>query len=227
MSRKTSLLTAFFASVAWAAVAAQPPLPPPTAPFPPDDFFGPYQPPALKDYSWIYIDPPEIREIKVHDIITILVDEKAEVTSNARFNRSRRATLKAELREFIRIGDSGNMRPAAEDSPTIDTTLNGRLNSVGQQTDQEGIRYRIAATVVDVLPNGNLVLEARKTIQTNRDIWSYSLTGTLPSWAVQKNNTAQSEHIADIKIVRKKSGKIYDSVRVPWGIRLIDIFFPF
>ena len=186
---------------------------------------------SIKQDSWtyMYIDPPEPpRVVKVHDIITIIVDEKFEVTSNSRFNRSRQAILKAELKEFIRLGKRNNLRPAALDSqPTIDTNLSARFNGTGQQTDQEGIRTRIAATVVDVLPNGNIVLEARKTIYTNRDIWSHSLTGILPASAVLPNNTALSESIANLKIVRKKTGKVNDSVRLPWGARLVDIIFPF
>ena len=33
--------------------------------------------------------------------------------------------------------------------------------------------------------------------------------------------------IADLKIVRNKTGKVNDSARLPWGARLVDIIFPF
>lgn len=196
---------------------------------PADPFFSPNRNPrSIKNDSWIYIpEPPPPAEIKMHDLVTIIVDEKSEVTSNSRFNRTRQASLKAQLNEFMRIGDSGNLRPAAPDSPTLDGNVNGRFNGTGQQTDQEGIRYRIAATVVDVLPNGNIVLEARKTIQTNRDIWSYSLTGVLRSADIQRNNTALSENIYDLRIKRTKTGKVNDSSRLPWGARILDVIFPF
>ncbi|NOX55279.1 MAG: hypothetical protein GXP27_12745, partial [Planctomycetes bacterium] len=65
------------------------------------------RPRRIRDYSWIYIDAPEPREIKVHDIITIIVDEKAEVTVNSRFDRQRNSNLNAELNEFIRLGETG------------------------------------------------------------------------------------------------------------------------
>lgn len=116
----------------------------------------------IRDYSWIYIEPPVPPEIKLHDIVTIIVDEKSEVIMNSKFNRQRRSNLKAELKEFIRLGNTGNLANAAANAPTIDAQLQGTLNSTGQLTDQEGIKYRIAATVVDVLPNGVLQLEARK-----------------------------------------------------------------
>lgn len=184
-------------------------------------------PPRVRNYSWIYIDPPPPREIKVHDIITIIVDEKSEVTVNSRFNRQRNGTLKAELKEFIRFNDDGNLTNAADNEPTIDGQLRNRLQSTGQLVDQEGIRYRIAATVVDVLPNGNLVLEARKSIRTNQDVWEYSLTGVLPFDAVSPNNTALSEDIANLRINKRQRGKVYASTKRSWGIWLYDLFSPF
>ncbi len=188
---------------------------------------GPGPGPRMRDYSWIYIDAPAPREIKVHDIITILVDEKSEVTVNSRFNRQRTSTLKAELKEFIRIGKTGNLATAASNQPTIDANLQGRLQSTGGMTDQEGIRYRIAATVVDVRPNGNLVLEARKSIRTNRDVWEYSLTGEIRSEDISRNNTALSENIATLIIDKKSKGKVFASTKRPWGTFLYDVFFPF
>ena len=190
---------------------------------------GPFEnrPRRIRDYSWVYIDAPEPREVKVHDIVTIIVDEKSEVTLNSRFNRQRSESLKAELKDFVRFGSTGNLMNAAANQPTIDTNLQGRLNSTGQVTDQEGIRYRIAATVVDVRPNGNLVLEARKTIQTNSDLWEYRLTGEVRSEDINLDNTALSENIANLSIDKQQKGKVYDSTKRPWGVILYDMLSPF
>ena len=185
------------------------------------------RPKTVRDYSWIYIDLPEPHEIKLHDIVTIIVDEKSEVTVNSRFNRQRNTTLKTELNEFIRLSEAGNLTNAAENSPSIDFKSTGRINSTGQLTDQEGIRYRIAATVVDVLPNGNVVLEARKSIATNQDVWEYSLTGVLRSEDILRNNTALSENIANLRIRKRQRGKVYSSTKRSWGVALYDFLSPF
>lgn len=181
----------------------------------------------VRDYSWIYIDPPEVKEIRLHDIITINVDEKSEIIMNSRFNRQKNSRLKAEIKEFIRLGETGNLAPAALNGPTIDTQLQGNLNTTGQVTDQEGIKYRIAATVVDVLPNGVLQLEARKVIQTQDDISEYTLTGELRATDVGPDNQALSENIANLKIVKNQKGRVYDSTKRNWGYRLYDLLFPF
>jgi len=181
----------------------------------------------IRDYSWIYIEPPVPPEIKLHDIVTIIVDEKSEVIMNSKFKRRRTSELVAELREFVRLGETGNLAQAALNAPTIDAQLRGQLNSTGQLTDQEGIKYRIAATVVDVLPNGVLQLEAKKKIQTQDDLSEYTLTGELRASDVGPDNTASSENIASLNIVKNQGGRVYDSTKRNWGYRLYDLLFPF
>ncbi len=203
-----------------------PPVPAPP-PGPPGVFIDAPRLYPVRDYSWHYIASPQPREIKQHDLITILVKELSEVSVDSRFDRQRRVTLLAELREFIRIGKTGNLENAAENEPTIDSNLNNRLNSAGRSIERELVIYRIAATVVDVLPNGNLVLEAKKEIQTDDELWTYTLTGIIRSQDINRDNTALSENIANLRIHKEQSGKVYDSTKRPWGTRLYDLLFPF
>lgn len=183
--------------------------------------------PLMRDVSLVFVDvAPPPSEIKVHDIIMIEVDEKAEVIVNSRFNRQRNGAYTAALSQFIRF-KNGNLENAAENSPTIQGTLQNRLQALGTGTDSEGITYKIGATVVDVMPNGNLVLEARKSIQTNQDFFEYRLTGMVPSSAVKPDRSVRTEKFADLNIVRRQKGKIFDSTKVNWGTRILDIVTPF
>ena len=187
----------------------------------------PNTPPTLQDMSWTVVVKPRPRPIRVQDILTITVDDKNEVFVDNRFNRSRISQLKAELKEFIRLDDRGNLVPAALNSPTIDGGLQSRLNSQGQIQSSEGIKYRIAATVVDIRPNGNLVLEARKKVRSDRDTWVYELTGEVRPEKINRDFTVLSEDIANLAIERRQSGKVRQSTKRPWGVKLYDLFSPF
>ena len=182
---------------------------------------------SVKQLSWTYIEPPEPRVLAVHDIITVLVDEKSEVTVQSRFDRQKTSSLVAELKEFVRLDDSGRLVASALNQPTIDAAVQARIQANGNLADREGIRYRIAAEVVDVLPNGNVVLEARKSIRSNRDVWEYTLTGTLSSDKVNRDLTAVSEDVANLRIEKRQQGKIYDSTKRGWGLRMLDKLIPF
>jgi flagellar L-ring protein precursor FlgH len=205
---------------------------------PPGGYVGPGQPPlpvgpvrrgplSRRDVSWIYIDRPKPRKVGVHDIITVIVDEKSEVTQNSRFNRTRNAVYTAQLKEWLRINNEGNLDIAAGSSPGINGQLRSQLQSMGQGLSTEGMKYRIAATVVDILPNGTLILEAHKSIRTNTEVWEYSLTGRIRSQDVGGNNSVSSENIADLMISKREQGKIYDSTKRGWLQGLYDFILPF
>lgn len=197
----------------------------------PGPLIDPAGAPLLQDYSWVYLEPaPPPPQIMVHDIITIEVDEKAEVLVNSRFNRQRNGAYTAQLKEFIRlVNNDGNIKvvPAATSEPTVDASLTNRLQTIGQSTDLEGITYKIAATVVDVMPNGTLVLEARKSIRTNQDYFEYRLTGRVDKAKISPTRTVRTEDIAELNVQRKQRGKVFDSTKVNWGGRILDTILPF
>lgn len=205
--------------------------PPPPNGMPPRPFGGlPPGEPTPQAYNLIFVAPPATKELKLHDLITVVVNEKSQVTVNSKYNRQRNATFKSEIKEFVKLGQGSgfpNLLNAAENSPTIDTAQQQRLNNTGQVIDAEGVNYRITAEIVDIMPNGNLVLEARKEIKTNDDKWQYTLTGICRFADVGSNNTVQSENIADLTITKQQNGKVFDSTKRSWGMKIFDFAWPF
>ncbi len=97
-----------------------------------------------------------------------------------------------------------------------------RLEPIGSKTDEAETAYRIGAAVIDILPNGILILEGQKTIQTNQDVIEYRIHGRVPMSAVSENRTVNSKHLAELDIVRKRSGKIRNSSWVDWGVWALE-----
>lgn len=226
----TSGATVLVCGASLTTLAAQPPMPTPTvtAPPAPGPFLMAPTQTMVRDHSFIFIDaPPAPSLIKVHDILTIEVDEKAEVIVNSRFNRQRNGSYKLELKDFVRLAAGPRLLTASDNTPAIDSTMSNRLQTIGQGTDSEGITYKIAASVVDVMPNGTIVLEARKSIRTNQDLFEYRLTGRVDRGKIKPDRTARTEDIAELQIERKQLGKIFDSTKTNWGTRILDAIAPF
>ncbi|MFH5803778.1 flagellar basal body L-ring protein FlgH [Alienimonas sp. DA493] len=184
-------------------------------------------PQSMQALSLTHISLPEARTLAVHDIITVLVDEKSEVAVQSRFDRRRNSSIDASIDEFVRLDPTGRLVLSATGDPGMDLSAGVRMQSNGSGVDTEAVRYRIAAEIVDVLPNGNVVLEARKQIRNNRDVWEYTLTGTIAAQKVNRDLTAHSEDIAALKIEKRSKGKIYSSAARPWGVRAFDMLWPF
>jgi flagellar L-ring protein precursor FlgH len=200
---------------------------PPPGPEGGPDFYAPHPPMLIRDFAWSFVDTPKPHEVKVHDIITVTVKEAAQTQATSVYNRQRNGQYTAQLAQFIRINAQGNLDNAAQNSPTVDGELQSRLQSTGQVTEAESIKYRIAATVVDILPNGVLVLEAHKSIVDNKDLWEYTLTGRVDPKKVSPDGSVLSENIADLSIAKVEHGKLHDSTKRAWFVQLYDWIGPF
>ncbi|HCS52341.1 MAG TPA: flagellar biosynthesis protein FlgH, partial [Planctomycetaceae bacterium] len=84
-----------------------------------------------------------------------------------------------------------------------------------------------AATIVDIRPNGNIVLEARKSIDANDDLWEYTLHGEIRFEDIAVNNTVLSENIANLNIEKRQKGRVHSSTNRRWGTKIMDVIWPF
>lgn len=183
---------------------------------------------TLADNSWTYIPPDEPKLFKLHDVVTVLVDEKAQLQTDGKMDRKKKAHGELGLGRWLHFydGDLG-----AEDFPNGEPGVRGdvdnKLQSQSNMQTRDALNFRIPCTVVDIRPNGNLVIEGRKTIKNNEEIWDYSLTGEIQADAVKPNNTVLSESIAELRIVKRESGHVRDGYRRGWALQWLDQWQPF
>ena len=181
----------------------------------------------MTDTSWILAPAPALEEIKVHDLVMVLVDERAVQLQQRQFQRQKQGVYNIELADWIRIDSEKRLANAAANTPTIDVNYENRLQSRGNQNVTESLTYRIAAGVTSIRPNGNLIIGARKSIITNRDAWVYHMTGEINPKHIDARDTVRSENIANLQIIKRSTGKVRDSVKRGWIIRFLDFASPF
>ncbi len=70
---------------------------------------------------------------------------------------------------------------------------------------RDGLKLRIPARVVDIRPNGHLVLEAHQTIRNNEEIWERSISGIVRPEDILPNNTVLSEDVAELQIFKTRA----------------------
>ena len=93
-----------------------------------------------------------------------------------------------------------------------------------QLQTKAALNFIISAEVVDVRPNGNLVVEAHKSVKDNEDVWDQSIHGLIRPQDVLPNNTVLSENIAELMIDKREIGHVRDAYRRGWLTRLYDRF---
>ena len=183
----------------------------------------------LSTSSWLFqkSDPPT--QVRLHDLITIMVDEKSAVTSSGELDRRKTGTYDAELKSWIKLKGLSSLKPApmSNGQPAANGTLDAEYQANAEMQTKDALTFSIAAEIVDIRPNGNLIVEAHHRIQVNEDIWVASLSGVIRREDVLPNNSVSSKNIAELMIEKKEVGNVRDGYRRGWLTRFYDRFMIF
>lgn len=187
------------------------------------------QPLTLNDASWTFAPPPPPQEIRLHDIVSIRVDELARVVSEGDVQQRKNTLYDAILKDWIMLDGLRWVKPAPQSNG--DPRVNGQSNQLyraqSEMETRESLAFNIAAEVVDIRPNGSLVLEANKTVRVNDETWEYSLSGICRKEDIGPGNLIQSRNILHLNIGKRERGHVRDGYRRGWMQRWIDRLQPF
>jgi len=177
-------------------------------------------------FSYVKVEPP--KEILMNDLITVVVDEKQRFYSRGEMDQRKRANADARLQDWFTF-DGLWLDPLDENAR--DLRVRGQLNSQfrtqAELQGRDALSFRIACRVVDIRPNGNLVLEGRRQVRNNEEIWEQALTGIVRREDVLPNNTVLSEDIYELSVYKRENGHVRDGYRRGWLSRVFAPYNPF
>ena len=178
----------------------------------------------------------------IGDILTIVVDENTTVNQSAllrTYDNSQGGfgifpALNATLQGFLQampglVSKATGNSVAADDItiPTLDFATSGKWNGGGETKNILTVSNRTAVTVVDVLPNGNLVIEGAKIIRTNQEDQYAYLRGVVRPVDIEADNTISSTKIADAQVEFIPAGELTEAQKKGWLLRAWDKVKPF
>ena len=99
--------------------------------------------------------------------------------------------------------------------------------SEGDIQTTERLTINVAVEVVDIRPNGNLIIEGNKEISINNEWWVAKITGTVRQEDIGVDRVIQSDNIANLRVERSLKGFVYDSYRRGWFDKVFDRLSPF
>ena len=177
----------------------------------------------------IAVPAPEPRKIRVHDRITIIIREEKRATSDSDLKSDRKWEVAAELKKWVRINQECKLVPQnfPAGNPAMELDYEDKYQGKGKVGRKDSLITRVTATVIDVKPNGDLVLEAKKDIRVDEDRQVIRLTGICRSADVTVQNTVLSTQLADARIDIRHSGPARDAARRGWLARVWDLVRPF
>ena len=176
----------------------------------------------------------DYRARRVGDILTVRLDEKTEAEketetkiSKSNNNSITNPTLFGTTPEF----DLPGLLPLANNK---DNDLAFSLGSThdfkgGGDSDQSNkLTGDISVSVVEVLPNGNMVIRGEKVITINQGNEYIRISGMISPRDIDADNTVSSKRIADAQIAYVGDGPTNDANVVGWlGRFFLSSLMPF
>jgi flagellar L-ring protein precursor FlgH len=185
--------------------------------------------PQFSAASWTYQPPTQARALHLHDIVSIRVDETARMSAEGRASQRKNAIYDAILEDWIEFDGWDTIKPSPQADG--DPAVNGKLNSIFRANSdvitRETLTFNIAAEIADIRPNGNVVLEAHKTITNNDNRWEVSLSGICQADDIGPDNLVLSRNLIDLKIDKRENGQARDGYRRGWFTEFMSRFQPF
>ncbi len=159
------------------------------------------------------------RARRLNDIVTIRVIEDISGSGKANTSTKRDSSLETGIDELF--GAPLNF------SPFVKGGMKDDFQGRGETSRRGRLIGTITAKVVEVMPNGNLVLEARKEIMINNERQILVLKGMARPEDISVDNTILSTRLTDTEIYFVGKGVLHDKQRPGWLVRILNSIWPF
>jgi len=142
---------------------------------------------------------------KPGDLLTVLIIENQDIKNEETSELRRGTTLDYALNSF-------DIKPDAFDPlPRIAASSQDDFNGTANVEKNGEFNARITAIVMDVLPNGNMVIKGRREIQVDYEIKVIEFSGVVRRFDVKADNTILSELVADARVSYQGDGQLTDT----------------
>lgn len=166
---------------------------------------------SLYGVSMFAVQPPPPRSYKLHDLVTIVVDESSKQEAEQKTKSDKTGQLDLQLGALLDIRALMEAQLKQGDTTDLDVIkakLDNNYDGKGKYERTDRFTMKIQAEVIDVKPNGVLVIEARKNIDKNGETQSIVLSGRCRSEDVTKSNTVFSSQLADLTLTSIQTGEV-------------------
>jgi flagellar L-ring protein precursor FlgH len=165
----------------------------------------------------------DLKATHVDDLVTIVVNEKASAVATGDVKTQRTSTTQSAI-----TAAGGITRATGPLANLAKANTNTQLQGTGTTSRGTTLTATVSARVVDVLPNGYLVVEGTKRVQVNSENQVITIRGVVRPVDIDPVNSIPSDRVAQMEVLVNGKGVIGDSIHRPWFLyRLLLGLLPF
>jgi flagellar L-ring protein FlgH len=161
------------------------------------------------------------------DLVTIRVVQNTQAGTSATTSLKRSGTTSAGVSALFGLETA--VADIKGNGPTFDlgTTSTNDFEGEGG-TDRVGsVTGTITTRVVDVLPNGHLVVLGRQDVRVNNETEVLAITGVIDPRDLATDSSVLSTRVADLRLEYAGIGVVSGKQRPGWFTRILDVVNPF
>ena len=159
----------------------------------------------------------------VGDTLTVNLVEKTVASKSSNANATRGGTTDVGIAAGGIVGAPGKFLAPLSVSGSDSTSFSGK----GAAAANNAFTGTITVTVIEVYPNGNLLVSGEKQVAINQGQEFIRFSGVVNPSYVTSSNTVQSVQVADARVEYKGSGYIDEAQSMGWLQRLFMNVLPF
>lgn len=165
----------------------------------------------------------------VGDIVKVVIDVDDTANLNNSSQRARSSDEGVNVPNFLGLESNlPNFLPdEVEPEDLVDFGSDSAYAGNGAINRREEIEVRVAATITEVLPNGNFVIAGRQEVRVNYELRELRVAGVIRPEDIGKENEINYDEIAEARLAYGGRGQITDVQQPRYGQQFYDIVFPF
>ncbi|MDR0310059.1 MAG: flagellar basal body L-ring protein FlgH [Acidobacteriota bacterium] len=157
----------------------------------------------------------------VNDVVTIRVSETTQAVSSADASSRRASSMSAGIEQLAGLENGVKELPGL---------LSGagqiRYNGQGATTRATQLQTMLTARVIDVLPNGYLVVEGKREVRVNNENQIVILSGVVRPNDISRSNVVLSSAVAQMSVQVQGKGTVSQPLKPGWLHQIINGIWP-
>ncbi len=148
----------------------------------------------------------DAKAIRLHDVVSIVVSESLQASTVGQVKNTRASNANSALTSLF-----GALKTSNALQNLVGMTASSGLTAQGQSTTDSSLVTTFGAEVVDVLPNGMLVVQATRQLTFSQQTQLIKLRGLVRPEDVSAQNQVLSTAMTDLELEVTGKGIVNDS----------------
>jgi flagellar L-ring protein precursor FlgH len=150
----------------------------------------------------------DVRAMRPHDLISVVVQENLAASTDGTVKNSRASSASSSLSGLI-----GAVKTNSALQNLLTQSGASALNAAGASATNSSLTTTFGGQVIDVLPNGMLVIEAARQVEFSQQTQTIVLRGLVRPEDISQQNEVLSTAISSLELEVKGKGIVNDYTR--------------